>query len=205
MLINPTNSNCLPRTWLNNFQMTFQNLIERDAQLSQRMRVAEQPGLLRTVAMFLAHSGDSWLWFLALPIIWYLGDDSWKIWALILFTAILVTATLVLVIKFTVRRSRPEGEWGQIYRKTDPHSFPSGHAARGMLIGVIAIGLGPLWAGILLIIWGPLVGLARIAMGVHYLSDVVVGWVLGFIMALLSLQFLPQLLIDLFTKFAILL
>jgi undecaprenyl-diphosphatase len=171
--------------------MSFADIIAFDARLSQRLRVAEQPGPLRTIAAFLAHSGDSWFWLVALPILWYFGDPSWKSLALTLVAAILVTATIVLTLKFIIRRRRPEGEWGQIYRKTDPHSFPSGHAARGILLGVIGLGLGPAWFGLLLIVWGPLVGLARIAMGVHYVSDVVAGWVLGLVIGLVTLQVAP--------------
>ena len=96
-----------------------------------------------------------------------------------------------MLIKFIVRRKRPEGDWGGIYRKTDPYSFPSGHAARGLLIGVVAMGLGPVWFGITLIIWGPLVGLSRIAMGVHYLSDVLAGWVVGILLGLIGLNVIP--------------
>ena len=99
--------------------------------------------------------------------------------ALVMLGAILVTAVFVLAIKFTVRRRRPAGEWGDIYRKTDPHSFPSGHAARAALLATLALGMGPLWFGIILLIWAPLVILARVAMGVHYLSDVLVGASLG--------------------------
>jgi undecaprenyl-diphosphatase len=109
-----------------------------------------------------------------------------------MFSAILVTAALVMAIKFTVRRRRPEGEWGQIYRKTDPHSFPSGHAARATMLAVLALGLGPMWFSVLLLIWAPLVTLARVAMGLHYLSDVVAGALLGILIGLLTLILLPQ-------------
>ncbi len=95
-----------------------------------------------------------------------------------------VTAVLVMAIKFTVRRRRPEGEWGGIYRNTDPHSFPSGHAARVVMLAVLALSLGPAWFATLLVLWAPLVGLARIAMGVHYVSDVVVGMALGGVMGI---------------------
>jgi undecaprenyl-diphosphatase len=168
--------------------MNLENLLNLDARISTRLRVAEQPGPLRTIAMFLAHSGDSWFWLLAMPLVWLFGSPFWKTRALILIFAILVTAVIVLILKFTIRRRRPEGEWGQIYRKTDPHSFPSGHAARSLMIGIIAAGLGPAWFGILLIIWGPLVGLARVAMGVHYLSDVLAGWLVGALTALTALK-----------------
>jgi undecaprenyl-diphosphatase len=100
-----------------------------------------------------------------------------------LLAAIAVTAVVVLIIKFTVRRRRPEGEWGSIYRSTDPHSFPSGHAARAFMLAVVSLGLGPAWLGGLLAVWAPLVALARVAMGVHYLSDVLAGGILGLLMA----------------------
>jgi undecaprenyl-diphosphatase len=96
-----------------------------------------------------------------------------------MFVSVLVTAAIVMLIKFTVRRRRPEGEWGGLYRKTDPHSFPSGHAARATMLAVTALILGPNWFGWLLILWAPLVILARVAMGVHYLSDVLAGAMLG--------------------------
>jgi undecaprenyl-diphosphatase len=101
---------------------------------------------------------------------------------------IVMTAVLVLTVKFTVRRRRPEGEWGDIYRKTDPHSFPSGHAARAFLLAAIAAGTGPPWFAVALAVWAPLVALARVAMGVHYISDILAGLALGIVMGLVTLQ-----------------
>lgn len=154
-------------------------MIELDARLTERIRIAEKPGVLRTLAAILAHSGDSWFWLAGLLIVWWLGEAYWKQIAMIMIIAILVTAGVVFIIKFTVRRSRPEGEWGKFYRSTDPHSFPSGHAVRAVMLAVVMLGLGPLWLGVLMIVWAPLVGLARVAMGVHYLSDVLAGMLLG--------------------------
>ena len=156
-------------------------MIGLDARISGRMRIANRPGLLRSIAAILAHSGDSWFWLVGLGLLWWQGTDYWKIRAAILIIAILLTALLVFLVKFTVRRRRPAGEWGKLYRTTDPHSFPSGHAVRAAILAVIMVGLGPLWFGLLLTAWAPLVGLARVAMGVHFLSDVVFGWILGLI------------------------
>ncbi len=100
---------------------------------------------------------------------------------------IALLAGLVFLVKFSVRRQRPEGDWGAIYRSTDPHSFPSGHAARAAMLAVLGIGLGPTWFGLALVLWAPLVSLARVAMGVHYLSDVVAGVILGILAGLLAL------------------
>ena len=151
------------------------------------MRVAEQPGVLRQLAAFIAHSGDSWFWGIGLGIAWLLGDKVLKSWSLHLFGSIVVTAIVVMSIKLVVRRQRPMGEWGAIYRSTDPHSFPSGHAARAILLAVMVWGMGPLWLAITLTVWAPLVALARVAMGVHYLSDVFAGGLLGLLMGLLWL------------------
>jgi undecaprenyl-diphosphatase len=55
------------------------------------------------------------------------------------------------------------------------------------MLAVLALGMGPVWFGLLLLVWAPLVPLARVAMGVHYVSDVLVGAVLGVILGLLVL------------------
>ena len=164
----------------------IQDLDDRFAGSSQTQ---EQPRIIRTLAVLLAHSGDSWFWLIGLGLLWWLGDETWEQLALVMIIGIIITAVVVMVIKFSVRRSRPQGEWGRIYRSTDPHSFPSGHAARSTMLAVIALGLGPLWVGLSLLIWAPLVGLARIILRVHYPSDVLAGMVLGIIMGVLVLIF----------------
>jgi len=177
--------------------MSLHAILELDARLSDQMRVAEKPGALRAIAVFFAHSGDSWFWGAALVVIWFTGASFWKQWSVAQLTGISALAALVMSIKFLVRRKRPEGEWGSIYRNTDPHSFPSGHAARAFFIAVIATGLGPAWLAIVLWIWSPLVALARVAMGVHYVSDIVAGAALGILFALIGLQVYEPLLMGL--------
>jgi undecaprenyl-diphosphatase len=169
------------------------SILELDARLSGQMRVADKPGALRSMAAFLAHSGDSWFWAIGLIAMWISGDSFWKEWAVVQFGSISLLAALVLLIKFRIKRKRPEGEWGSIYRSTDPHSFPSGHAARAFLIATIAAGLGPSGLALALWIWAPLVALARVAMGVHYLSDVVAGALFGIVVAWIGLQIYPPL------------
>ena len=166
----------------------IKRMLELDRDGSYALRVAEKPGTLRKVSMFFAHSGDSWFWGLGMLILWELGSIFWQEWAVYELFWISVLAALVLVLKFSIRRKRPEGEWGAIYRNTDPHSFPSGHAARAFLIAVLATLLGPGWLAVLLWIWAPIVSLARVAMGVHYISDVIAGAIVGILVALLGWQ-----------------
>lgn len=162
--------------------------LELDRDSSYALRVAEKPGTLRNVATFFAHSGDSWFWGLGMLILWELGDTFWQKWAVYELFWISILAALVMALKFSIRRKRPEGDWGAIYRNTDPHSFPSGHAARAFLIALLASLLGPVWLAVLLWIWAPLVCLARVAMGVHYISDVIAGAIMGVLVALLGWQ-----------------
>ncbi len=171
--------------------MSWKRILELDASLSARMRVAENPGFIRSVAIFLAHSGDSWFWWVGLGVLWWLGNSFWRTWALTVLVSIIALAVVVLAIKFSIRRQRPQGEWGGIYRKTDPHSFPSGHAARVVLIAVLALGFGPGWLAIILCLWAPLVALARVAMGVHYLSDILAGFGLGAVAGIIALIISP--------------
>jgi undecaprenyl-diphosphatase len=171
--------------------MNFRSLLELDARLSDQLRVAEKPGFLRNLAAFLAHSGDSWFWAAAIITLWFFSNSTWKQWAVVEFFGMLGLAGVVLAIKFLVRRERPQGEWGGIYRNTDPHSFPSGHAARAFLIAVVGTALAPPWLAAALWVWAPLVSLARVAMGVHYLSDIIAGGFLGSIVGLIGLQIYP--------------
>jgi len=163
-------------------------LLKFDAKFSKQMHVAEKPGALRSIAAVLAHSGDSWFWAVGLISLWASGDSFWKRWAVVQLVGISVLAALVMSIKFLVRRRRPEGEWGTIYRNTDPHSFPSGHAARSFFVALIGYTFGPVGLGHFLWFWAPLVAIARVSMGVHYLSDIVAGALLGIVFALVSLQ-----------------
>lgn len=168
--------------------MNLRPLLQADARWSMALRVAERPGLRRILAAILAHSGDSWFWGIALVALWWFGDASWKSWAVRLLVSIGALAIVVMAIKLVVRRRRPAGDWGAIYRTTDPHSFPSGHAARAILLAVLASAWGPAWLAPWLWLWAPSVALARVAMGVHFLSDVLAGAGLGLIAAWIAIS-----------------
>ena len=163
--------------------MTLARILSADARWSQALRRAEQPGLLRLGATLFAHSGDSWFWALGLALVAWRGDAAWRAWAWHIFLAVAALAILVMTLKLLIRRRRPAGEWGAIYRNTDPHSFPSGHAARTAMLAVLLCAWGPAWAAPMAVVWAPLVSVARVSLGVHYLSDVVAGALLGLIAA----------------------
>ena len=153
-----------------------------DLRLSNRLaQVADQHQRLRRIAGGLAHSGDSPFWVVALLLVLWLGSPARQFESKVDLAGIGLTALVVQIIKWSVRRPRPAGEWGSAYRKLDPHSFPSGHAARAFVLATVALFLGPGWWAILLALWAPLVALARVAMRVHYVSDVVGGAACGLV------------------------
>jgi membrane-associated phospholipid phosphatase len=80
-----------------------------------------------------------------------------------------------------------------IYRKADPYSFPSGHAARATMLCLIAWQLGPLTAFVAILLWSPFMVISRVAIGIHYVFDVIAGIFLGWILTAILLQFAPAL------------
>jgi len=172
----------------------LEKILALDARWTSALLVKRQGSLWRALLIFFAHSCDSWFWLVGLILVWLLGNPEWRTRAAFLAIGLTLLAVLVLLLKFTIRRPRPDGQWGRIYRQTDPHSFPSGHAARAAALAVMAIGIGPAWFAVLLSLWAPLVGLSRIALGVHYVSDVVIGWLIGLVMGVVALLFYPLML-----------
>ena len=175
--------------------MNLSKIMQIDYEYSNRLRIPPGNGLSGKAAVFFAHSGDSWFWLAGLFIIWLISGHEWHVRAAMLAGAIVAQAALVLAIKFKVRRSRPPGDWGAIYRNTDPHSFPSGHATRAFLLALMVWGLGPVWLAVILTIWAPLVCIARVSLGVHYLSDVIVGAFIGLLLGWVCLALQPLLMV----------
>jgi undecaprenyl-diphosphatase len=155
------------------------HLIIKDIVISEQISNDETPGLPLTLAILVTRSGDGLPSLVAFAALLIFGSEAWRERALILLLGDILTLVVVQVLKITIRRPRPEGEWGEITRKIDPLSFPSGHSARGGVMTGLALALGPPWFRIAAPIWGVMVALSRVVVGVHYLSDVVVGFLVG--------------------------
>ncbi len=62
---------------------------------------------------------------------------------------------------------------------TDDHSFPSGHAARVVLLVMLTLPIGQPIISLGVALWAILVSFSRLTLGVHYISDVFAGMILG--------------------------
>lgn len=162
--------------------------LAQDAEWSALLRAAgERTPWLRRVAIPLARSGDAWIWFVAAGVVAAVGDAAIRREMVFVALVIVATGLVVKLGKLGARRARPDGDWGGSYRRQDPHAFPSGHAARAAVLTVLGYALGPAWLGPLMAIWTVLVAVSRVVLGVHYVSDVVGGTVLGLACGLVAL------------------
>ena len=156
---------------------TLRRLDARGTAWLRRLLPASRP--VHAALAVIAHSGDSLVLAPLLALLWWREGFAAGSIALPLAAAYLLSVVLTTLVKYAVRRRRPKGEWGAMYRKTDPHSFPSGHASRTVAMTVVVLARGLPGPGLLLAGWSLLVGFARVTLGVHYLLDVAAGYLLG--------------------------
>ena len=159
----------------------MRNLAAWDRALSACLILPADAVCLRRAATLGAHLGDSWLCLIALVLGWVAGDATVRHLVLVTALAVVLAVGTTMLLKVLVRRRRPQERSGFYSRDTsDRYSFPSGHAARVASIAVVVGAHSPLAAAILYP-WAVLVALCRVALGLHYLGDVVVGLGIGFV------------------------
>ena len=88
---------------------------------------------------------------------------------------------IYFLIKNTIKRNRPFEAHQNIkalVKPPDKYSLPSGHASGTMISALITM---TIFEGLsFLIFWPIIVGLSRVFLGVHYLSDSLIGFLLGY-------------------------
>ena len=135
--------------------------------------------LARWAATLLAHSGDSLVWIVLGVVLWWFATGRWAQAGERILLNTGLTLVISTLLKYWVRRPRPDGEKGSFYLRFDQHSFPSGHAVRIGGLWVVLAGLLPVWGTVTLVLWGLSVVLSRVALGLHYVSDVAAGLPIG--------------------------
>jgi undecaprenyl-diphosphatase len=125
------------------------------------------------------------LWFLARPY----GELKWKMAsASALAAAAVAMLTNQVITHFVWERSRPYATHGASDHllsapSVDP-SFPSDHAAAAFAIAFAVLACSRR-GGIAFLVAATLIGLSRIALGMHYPSDVLAGALVGWLAAML--------------------
>jgi membrane-associated phospholipid phosphatase len=152
-----------------------------DLRATARLRAIPAGNVGRAALVLFAHSGDSLVLIPLLALLWWAQRFSRQSIAVPLIAGYLASMVITWLVKYTFRRRRPEGDWGALYRKTDPHSFPSGHASRTLTLTVVVLACDAILAGFVLAAWSLAVGFARVVLGVHFLLDVLAGYLLGMV------------------------
>jgi undecaprenyl-diphosphatase len=127
-----------------------------------------------------------------LGLAWRRGSEGWTRVFLAMLLAMLLAGVADTVIKRTVPRARPsvhtDIRWGGPRFSSKYHSFPSGHVgASTAFFGVLLIARRRI--GIACLAIPILIGLSRMYLGAHYLSDVLCAAVLGIFCALVVAHF----------------
>lgn len=137
------------------------------------------------VSRLISRTGDGPLYAVLAALLWWQGEAERELVRLALL-AFAIELPLYLLLKNSLKRQRPVG-LPVFITPSDRYSLPSGHTAAAFLMATILANGFPLWAP-LLFGWAALVGASRLLLGVHYLSDLVAGALLGGGCAVLALS-----------------
>jgi undecaprenyl-diphosphatase len=150
---------------------------------------------MRNVSLYGDWPSHVFLGLLLLAIAWRRRSKKWMRIFLSMLMAMAIAGIASTIVKRTTPRARPsvtsEFRWGGPRFNTKYHAFPSGHVGASMaFFGVLIftrrrVGLACLPIPIL-------IGLSRMYLGAHYLSDVVCAAVMGILCAAVVWRFVAR-------------
>lgn len=170
--------------------MTADRITILDVLVSQWFHAHASPLLTQLMLLLThGHSTPGIMVLCLLPASYWIGIKAWD-WLLTLVLTVPVGMVLNVLLKNVFQRARPSFEDPLLTLSS--YSFPSGHAAAATLFyGVLAAYLicrvkswrWQVLIALLAVLLVALVGLSRIYLGVHYLSDVLaaVAWSSGWL------------------------
>jgi undecaprenyl-diphosphatase len=172
--------------------MTVTNMLQfiatGDHKLMRKLNNWPAPKWIRLWALAATRAGDGWLWyFIGLLVLVFGGDARWVALAAA-GSAALVGIALFVSIKRISGRKRPceiqPHCWATLL-PPDRFSFPSGHTITAFAVAVTFVQFFPVLTPVMLFL-AVSIALSRILLGMHFLSDVLAGAVLGTLLAVCS-------------------
>lgn len=161
----------------------------RDQRLMRRVHRWRPPRWVRLWMIYSTRLGDGWLWYsLALVLFLFGGPNGWRT----LGSAALAAGAGIIVFKSIKRlsgRKRPcalaSHCWAAMI-PPDQFSFPSGHSITAFAVTIpVGVHYPDLMA--FLLFWALSIAVSRIILGMHFLSDVIAGSLIGVGLGCLSL------------------
>ena len=158
---------------------------ERDRSWSRALhRCAGRPALV-WLLVAVSRAADGGIWYAAMLALPWLGGERGTACALRMLTVALVNLVIYKIMKRHFARPRPYVACPGIRACTpslDEHSFPSGHVMHAVGFSALLSAYFP-WLAWWVWPFTALVALSRVALGLHYPSDVLVGAAMGWFMA----------------------
>ena len=172
---------------------TVMEFIEvRDHQLMRRVHRWRAPRWIRLWMICATRGGDGWLWYLLGAALLLFGGATGA-WTVVRSTSGAAAGiALFLWMKRAAGRKRPCSLephcWAQLL-PPDQFSFPSGHTITAFAIVLPVAAQYPALAPALWFV-AISVAVSRILLGMHFLSDVVAGAVVGSLLARIAISVL---------------
>src|SRR5579863_6177752 len=173
----------------------FRLITSGDRKLMLRVNRWAAPRWIRKWMIFASRGGDGWLWS-AVGLILFLFGGPRRFDALAAgFVSVGAGQLTFFVVKRMIGRERPcatEPHCWSILLPADRFSFPSGHTITAF---AIAFSLGLYYPALLvgLVFCALSVAASRVILGLHYLSDVLVGILIGTAIGVAVFEWVPRL------------
>lgn len=168
-----------------------------DVKCGQMIQSISLPGF-KTLMIVLSAMGSGWLPFALVGIVGTgLILGRFRIEGLVIMCGVALSATMNQVLKIVSARPRPTSDLINIVTLVQHNSFPSGHTVFfvvffGFLLFLIYVLRVPsLPRRILLFMFSAfilLIGVSRIYLGAHWLSDIVGGYLIGSLWLMLMIK-----------------
>jgi undecaprenyl-diphosphatase len=164
----------------------------RDHHLMRRLNGWRPPRWVRVWMVLASRLGDGWLWYAIGLILLLFGGANRFVAVGTATLSAAISVTLFLQLKKLARRTRPcaieRSCWATLL-PPDQFSFPSGHSMTAFSVAVpLSLFYPSLEAGLLFCALS--IATSRILLGLHFLSDVLVGSTLGAILGYFIFSFL---------------
>ena len=162
-------------------RMVWQFIQARDYQVMRKMHRWRPPRWLRYWMIAATKLGDGWIWYsVGIALLLFGGENRFIAFAV----AVVAEASTIVLFRFlkkASKRKRPcqlEAHcWANIL-PPDQFSFPSGHAMSAFAIAVpLCIFYPQLQTPLIALSLS--IAVSRVVLGMHFVSDVVVGSLLG--------------------------
>lgn len=140
------------------------------------------------ISRVISHTGDGPLYALVGVIAWWLEPVVGGLFLVTGLLAFLFELPIYWLLKNTIKRDRPS-HFPSFIKPSDQYSLPSGHTAAAFVMAYLLSEFFPSFT-VLVWCWAGLIGLSRVLLGVHFLSDIAAGAMLGIFSAQLALEVL---------------